>query len=266
MIIDVVLPSMLCLITVATVLLHFRFQNRIKSLFQESEFRVRDAAFMVTSMGVMVTIMAFVPQQAIQILFLAAYSFILFLFIYVAVEKWYVAVLPSAAFVYLYLYWWNLVLLNIFAITFAILVSLYLGGLFSWKTVAVFAVLVTVMDVVQVFGTGYMGASAEKMLQLQLPTLIIVPAFPAALKGYLGLGLGDVFLAGLLCIQTAQKHGRKTGISAAASIGIVFFLFEIISLNYPLGRYFPATVIVVGGWLTGLGFHHLLKFNRKQSS
>jgi len=263
MIIDVVLASMLSLITVATLLLHFRFQKRVKSLFQESAFRVRDAVFMVLAMGIMVTIIAFAPQRAIQILFLAAYSFVLFLFTYIVAEKWYVAVLPPAAFVLFYFYWWNVVVLNIFAITFAIFISLYLGGLFSWKTVAVFAVLITAMDVIQVFGTGFMGASAEKMLQLQLPTLILVPAFPSTLPGYLGLGLGDIFLSSLLCIQTAEKHGRKIGVLTAAIIGTVFFLFEIILLNYPLGRYFPATVTIAGGWLTGLGVHQLLKSNKQ---
>jgi len=263
MIIDIVLPSVLCLITVATILLYFRLQSRLKTFFHESQLRPHDAAFMVVGMGTMVTIIAFVPQKAILVLYLAAYSFILSMFTYVVSGKWHVAVLPPVAFILSYFYLWNIVLLNIFAVIFAILVSLYLGSLFSWKSVAVFAVLITIVDIIQVYGTGHMSASAEKTLELGLPTLILVPAFPSARVGYLGLGLGDVLLACLLCIQTSQRYGRTTGILAATTIGIVFLVFEITSLNYPLGQSFPATVIVAGGWLAGSGVHSLVKSNRR---
>ena len=253
---DIVLPSIVSLITIAIIWLYVKFEAKMKTIFEEKEFRVRDAVFLVLAMGIMVTIIVFVPQQAIQILFLAAYSFVLFLFTYIAVERWYVALLPPAIFVLLYLFAWNLILLNIFAILFAVFISVYLGGLFSWKTVLVFAALITVMDIIQVFVTGFMGTSAEKLVELKLPILIHVPTFP--LEGSIRLGLGDLFLAGLLSIQTAQRYGRRAGGITAVTIGLAFLVFEAIVFSYRFAGYFPATVVVLSGWLLGLGIRRLV--------
>jgi len=232
----------------------------MKLLFEEKEFRIRDAVFLVIAMGAMVTIIALVAQQAqqiIQVLFLAAYSFVLFLFTYTAVEKWYLAVVPPILFVVLYLYAWNLIFLNMFALLFAIFVSVYLGSLFSWTTTLVFAGLITVMDVIQVFGTKFMGTSADELVKLQLPILIEVPTFP--LESAIRLGLGDIFLAGLLAIQTAQKYNKKVGIETAVSIGFAFLVFEFLVINLKYSDYFPATIVVIAGWLLGLGIYHLVR-------
>jgi presenilin-like A22 family membrane protease len=266
MMFDVVLPSIISIIAAATVLLYAKVEKKIKSAFEEKEFRVSDAVFLVIGMGVMVTIIVLVPQQAILALFLVAYSFVLFLFTYVVTEKWYFALLPSAVFVALYLSpYWNLLLLDVFAIIFAALVTVYLGGMFSWKTVMVFAALITVMDFIQVFGTGCMGASAEKLLDLELPIMLLVPTFPVKISGLLGLGLGDVFLTGLLAIQTAQKYGRNAGLISAVAVGFAFFVFEFIVFSYDYTGFVPATLVVMGGWLLGLG-GNLLIFRAKQAS
>ncbi|MDH5448089.1 MAG: hypothetical protein OEY24_05150 [Candidatus Bathyarchaeota archaeon] len=258
MLFDIVLPSVISVVTVAIVLLYAKFEAKIKLLFkEEKEFQIRDAVFLVIGMSVMVTAIVFIPQQAILVLFLAAYSFVLFLFTYIALEKWYFAVLPSIAFVALYFLSWNIILLNAFALLFAIFISIYLGGLFSWKTVLVFAGLITVMDVIQVFGTGFMGSAAGKFVELGLPVLIQVPTFPV--DSWIGLGLGDIFLGGLLAIQTTQKYDRKAGVISAVSVGFAFLLFEIIMLNYEFAGYFPATLVVVGGWLLGLGVYRIIK-------
>jgi presenilin-like A22 family membrane protease len=260
---DVVLPSIITIITIVSVLLFERLKDKMKTLFEEREFRVRDAVFLVFSMGIMVSVIIFVPQQAIRILFLVAYCFVLFLFTFVATEKWYVAILPSAAFAALYLSdYWNLFLLNAFAIAFAILVTVYLGGLFSWKTVLVFAALITVMDFIQVFLTGFMGNAAETLVGLELPILIEVPTFPRG--GAIRLGLGDIFLTGLLAIQTSQKYGRRGGFVSAVAVGLAFLVFEVAIFSYEFIGYFPATLIVVGGWLLGLGVQRL--FQPKQAS
>lgn len=257
MLFDLVLPTIICLVTVVIVLLYRRFETRMKSLFEEKELQIRDVISLVVAMGIMVTIIVFVPQQALQVLFLAAYSFVLFLFAYTAAERWYLAVLPPIVFIALYLYFWNIWLLNIFAITFAISVSIYLGGLFSWRTVLVFAGLITVMDVIQVFGTGFMGEAAGKAIALRLPVLIQVPTFPR--EGAIGLGLGDIFLGGLLAIQTMQKYDRKAGIVSAVLLGFAFFIFEMFLFYYEFARFFPATLVVVAGWLLGLGVYRLAR-------
>ena len=258
---DVVLPSIVAVITVASILLFERMKDKMKSLFEEREFRILDAVLLVVSMGVMVSVIVFVPKQAIRILFLVAYCFVLFLFTFMVTEKWYVAIFPSAAFAVLYLSsFWNLFLLNAFAIVFAILVTVYLGGLFSWKTVLVFAVLITIMDFVQVFLTGFMGNAAETLVALELPILIEVPTFPRG--GAIRLGLGDIFLTGLLAIQTSQKYGSRGGFISAVAVGIAFLIFEIAIFSYEFMGYFPATLVVVGGWLLGLGVQRLLQLKR----
>jgi len=256
MLFDIVLPSIITVVTIAIVWLYAKLEIKIKSLFEEKEFSIRDAVLLVIAMGAMITVIVFVPHQAIQVLFLTAYAFVLFLLTYIASEKWYFSLLPPIVFMALYVSpFWGITLVNIFAIIFAVFISVYLGGLFSWKTVLVFAALLTVMDVIQVFATGFMGASAEKMVDLKLPILIQVPTFP--LQGAIRLGLGDIFLAGLLAIQTAQKYNQKAGVISAISIGFAFLIFEISILNYEFAGYFPATLVVVGGWLLGLGLQRL---------
>ncbi|UCG36105.1 MAG: hypothetical protein JSV64_05640 [Candidatus Bathyarchaeota archaeon] len=260
------LPIVICAVTVATVWLFPKSQSRIKSLFEEREFRIREAVFLVIAMGVMVTIIVSIPQQifqTVQILFLAAYCFVLFLFTYIALEKWYFAILPSIVFTVLYISpLWNTLLINIFAIIFVVLISVYLGGLFSWKTVLAFTALLTIMDVIQVFATGFMGQSADRLVELNLPILIEVPTFPLNWwETSIRLGLGDLFLSGLLAIQTAEKFKdlKESGVISAFSIAFAFFIFEIIVVNIGYYDYFPATIVVVCGWLLGLGLIHLLR-------
>ncbi len=262
MLFDIILPSIISMVTIAVVLLYNKFEAKLKTLFEEKEFRIRDTIILVIAMGLMVSIIVLVPQQAIQILFLAAYSFILFLFTYVAADKWYLALVTPSVFLVLYLFFWNLLLLNVFAILFAIMISVYMGGVFSWKTVLVFAGLLTVMDVVQVFLTEHMVEAAYKFLDLRLPVMIFVNTFPR--EGWFGLGLGDVFLAGLLSIQTMKRFDRKAGALSAISIGAAFFVYETIVFYYEYYGVFPATIVVLCGWLLGLGLNHLVK-NRGSS-
>jgi hypothetical protein len=110
------------------------------------------------------------------------------------------------------------------------------------------------MDIIQVLITQYMVVSAEKMLELQLPTMIIVPTFP--LEGHAILGLGDILLTSLLSIQTLRKYGKRLGLASCLSIAIVFFLVETVLLNYEFG-FFPATVMIVSGWIIVLVIKYL---------
>jgi hypothetical protein len=253
---DLLFPSVLFVIVAISVLAYRRLEKSISSLFEEKELSPRDIVLMVAAMGIMVTVIIFIPSQAIQIVFIAAYSYMLFTFTYFTLKKWYVAVLPPAFFVVSYVYFWNLIIFNLFVVAFAILISVYLSSLFSWKTVWLFAVLLTIMDVIQVFVTGFMVESATKLINLDLPVLLILQTYPADAR--MGLGLGDLFLSGLLAIQTAKKHGEKTGIIVAVWIGIAMALFEIAWLNTEFARFFPATVVVMAGWLAGVGFSQLL--------
>jgi len=262
---DVSLPLALFLITAAVLFLYTRFGEKVKSLLGGKEFTTRDTVLLVVAMGAMITVLGWtiiqIPDMAIMVLFLYAYSMMLFLFTYLVVPKWYLAVLTPALFIALYVLYrdthvWEAYLLNIFAIIFAICISVYMGGLFSWKTTTVFVVLLTLMDLVQVLITGFMVESSKRMIALQLPVMIIVPTFPS--EGYIMLGLGDIFLSGLLSIQTMQKYGRKFGLVSVGVIAIVFLLLETLLINLNI-KAFPATVFVIGGWLTALGARYLFK-------
>jgi len=270
MILDVLLPSTLFLIAIAIVFLYALHERKVSSLFGGTELRVSHVVLLVIAIGALVTVIVFVPEEAIRILFLFSYSATFFLFAYLIVPKWYLAVPTPALFIALYFmykdtYLWNVYipphtpyLLNFFAIIFAICISVYMGSLFTWKTTAAFVALLTVMDVIQVLITGHMVASSEKAIALGLPVAIILPAFPS--RGWMILGLGDVFLVGLLSIQTMQKYGRKFAFASIVSIAIVFLLLQTILLNTGV-QSFPATVLVISGWLTALGAKHLYKLH-----
>jgi len=268
MILDVLLPSVLFLIAVAVVFLYARFEKKVDSLFGGKELRIGHVVLLVAAMGIMVTVLVFVSESAMMVLFLFAYSTILFLFAYLVTPKLYLAVLTPALFIALYFmykdtYLWNVYipphipyLLNLFAIIFAVCISVYMGTLFTWKTTAGFIALLTVMDVIQVLITGHMVTSGEKAIALGLPVAIILPTFPS--KGLTFLGLGDIFLFGLLSIQTTRKYGRNFGLASIVSITVVFLLLQTILLNTDVES-FPATVLVISGWLTALAARHLYK-------
>jgi len=246
---DVVLPSVLFTVSVASLLLYVRYERRIRILFGGQRLHAREAVLMVLAMGLMITIIAFIPQQAIMVLFLFSYSAILYLFAYLIASKWYLAVLAPALFIFLYIFYWNVYLSNLFAIVFAISISLYVGSALTWKYIVVFVPLLTLLDLVQVWGTGLMGKVAEKLITLQLPAMISVTAFPSDMQA--ALGLGDVFLAGILAIQSTQKYGRKFGLLSIVTITVIFSLFWIIQINLQV-RYLPATVPITGGWLVAM--------------
>jgi hypothetical protein len=277
MMFDVVLPTVLFLVTAATLFIHSRYKMRVESLFEERKLDYRYAVIMVVATGIMTSALLLIPDKAVMIFFMSAYSALLFLFTYLIAPKWYLAFLPPALFIVLYFLYentwlWNIsrppnmpFLLSFFAIVFAICVSVYLGSLFTWKTTAVFVVLITIMDIIQVLITGHMVESGTRIVEeLRLPVMIILPTFPYK-GGLFALGLGDVFLSGLLTIQTAQKYGRKLGLASAIAIAVVFLMFQTVLLNLDV-QAFPATVIVISGWLIALAAQCLYQSSRLKYS
>ncbi len=176
--------------------------------------------------------------------------------------RWYLAFLTPVLFIALYFSpYWNLFTFNLFALVFAVFVSVYLGSLFTWKTTAAFVVLLTIMDIVHVLITGFIVESAERLVgELRLPVVIILPTFPSE-DFFNILGLGDIFLAGLLSVQTAQKYGKKFGLASIGAIAVVFLILQTVLLNY-YAHAFPATILVVSGWLTALAARHLYQLSR----
>jgi hypothetical protein len=189
--------------------------------------------------------------------------------------RWYMAVQPPATFVLLFLFFsgifniytgslqvWAPFLMDVFGFTFAILIILYLSSLFSWKTVGIFAALLTIMDIILVIATPVMISAAQTFTGLGLPVLVFLPNIPTIFSqtGALllrGLGLGDFFFAGVLAVQTFNKFGKKTAFAAAISMAVAFgiweaFLRDIINWLHPIvGRDiggFPGTVMIITGW------------------
>lgn len=178
-------------------------------------------------------------------------------------ERWYLAALPPALFLLLYVFYrgtslWFPYFFNVFSITFAILITLYLSSLFKWKIVLVFAGLLTVMDIVLVFGTGAMGEAATALLDLSLPIAVVLPHIPVqGIISYGGLGLGDFFFAGLLTTQTHKKFGQKTALVAALAMAISLGIFYTIQLFFQI-RFFPATINIICGWLPVVAVKHFI--------
>ena len=202
-------------------------------------------------------------------------------------ERWYVAVQPPALFVLLFIFFnvvyngapiWAPVLLDIFALTFAVLIILYLGSLFTWKTMLVFAVLLTIVDIILVLGTGSMVVAAQQFTGLGLPVLVHLPNVPLVFSAsgealFRGLGLGDFFFAGILALQTFKKFGKKTGYVSVVAMTISFaafeaFLPEIVNLLQPLLQReingFPGTLMIILGWLPVVAWKILSERKQEQ--
>jgi hypothetical protein len=188
-----------------------------------------------------------------------------------AKERWYVAVQPPALFILLFVFFnvayggvpvWAPALLDVFALTFAVLIILYLGSLFTWKTTLVFAVLLTVVDIILVLVTGTMVEAAQQFTGLGLPVLVHLPNLPLVFSTdgavlFRGLGLGDFFFAGILALQTFKKFGKQTAYAAIVTMTISFAVFEafmpeFLSLLEPLLQReiggFPGTLMIIVGW------------------
>jgi hypothetical protein len=258
---DVALPSAVFLIIVASVLSYRRIEKSFTPLLEDKKYSTRDVILMVVAMGLMVSAIAFLPGQAIQIGFIGAYLYMLFVFAYMILKKWYLALVAPIVFLVSYFCFWHLVVFNLFVVVFAVVITVQMSSLFTWKSVGAFAAILTIMDIFHVYVTGFMKQAAIEMIELKLPVLLILPRIPSG--NLIGLGLGDLFLGGLLAVQTAKKLGQKVGILVAAMNGVAMFIFEVISLNTDFAEFFPATIIVVAAWLASLGVIWLTTFRQK---
>jgi len=264
--IDFLTPILIFSIIFSSLFLYRKFEEKMKRVFGSRKFSMREAVVMVFVMGVMVTLVVFMPSYALQILFIFAYSYMLFVFLYIISDKWLLAVFPPIIFIATYLLNYllikNIYVLSVFATFFAIMTIVFMSYVFPWKVTLLFATLLTLMDVIQVLWTGQMIKAAVKMVGLYLPVALILPTFPS-LKP-IALGVGDIFLSGLLSIQTTSKYGRKAGVVSAITISLGFFLFNLLMLNMPLRiTGFPATITVLLGWLPTFAFYH---FKEKMKS
>jgi hypothetical protein len=325
---DVAMPLTLFMVTLVAMFLEGKVEGKLKGVFEERKFKVRDALLLVAAMSVTVSLILFIPQMAIMIIFLFSYSMLLLMFTYLfsnfrraeaklfciiflvvsflaatislfnfgvnsmvaygvlalfglfgftfiallyegsrvkTEERWYLAVLPPALFICLYLFFsrtriWFPYLLDLYGIVFAVLVILYIGSLFTWRTTLIFVGLITVMDIILVLFTGTMVSAASHVESLRLPVLIYLPTVPEIVTKegtlYMGLGLGDFFFAGLIGVQTLKKFGKGFAVSSAIAMSASFFIFQVVMFNYGLIA-FPGTLMIICGWLPLLLFKSL---------
>ena len=257
---DFSMPLILLAVTVASVLLNGKVESRLKDVLEEREFRVRDAVLLVGTMTIMIGLIVFVRQLSVilMVMFLFSYSMLLFIFGYIfSKNRWYVGIIAPAIFVLLYVflrdsYVWAFYLSNIVGVVFAILITLYLASLFTWKTTAVFGVLITALDIVLVWITGTMIEAANAARGLSLPVVVSAPILPPIVtwKGLspMGLGLGDFFFAGLLAIQSYKKYGRRFAFLCIFAMTVSFFAFEAFMLTFNVWA-FPGTLMIICGWI-----------------
>jgi hypothetical protein len=192
-----------------------------------------------------------------------------------AKPRWYVAALPPVLFLLLFGFFnttpvWNPFLLDAYGVIFAILIVLYLGTLFTWKTVFIFAGFLTALDIVLVWFTGTMVTAAEHVSGLGLPVLVAFPTIPFITAGgsilIMRLGLGDFFFAGILATQTLKKFGRKTALLSVLTICVSFAIFELLLLNPTDFNALPATLPIVLGWLPIIGWKLLSQRKTKTAA
>jgi hypothetical protein len=257
--VDIAMPLTLFAVTLTSLYLNDKTESKLKDTMQERQIGVWDAVLLVGFMSVMISLIVFVRQITLilMVLFLFAYSILLFTFGYLfSKNRWYVGILPPVVFILLYAFArdtpaWVFYLSNIYGLVFAVLITLYLVGLFTWKATAIFGVLITVMDIVLVLVTGTMIEAANVTSSLNLPVMVSVPIIPlqSTEKGLLimRLGLGDFFFAGLLGIQTSKKYGRWFAVVTAMAMTVSFFIFVVLLLNY-IQRPFPGTLMIICGW------------------
>jgi hypothetical protein len=175
--------------------------------------------------------------------------------------KWYLAVLPPSLFIIIFFVFsptpiWVPFLFDAFGIIFAILITLYLSSLFTWKTTFVFAALLTVVDFILVLVIPVMEPAATHIASLGLPVFVVIPIIPPVFtsNSFLwgltptALGLGDFFFAGTLATQTYKKFNKKIAIITAVTISIAFGGFELILLNTDF-RALPGTLMIILGWV-----------------
>ncbi len=257
---DITMPMALLGVTLASLFLNGRTEPKLKNMVDDKEFQVKDAVLLVVMMTAMISLIFFLRETVapLTLLFLFSYSTLLFIFTYIISNKrWYLAILPPIAFLLPYIFLrdttiWSLYLVNVYGIIFAILITLYLASMFSWKSTLIFVSLLTVADIILVLATKIMVQAAQTTRGLGLPVLVALPVIPllATADGlqFMALGLGDFFFAGLLGIQMFKKWGRKTAVISIIGMIISFFIFETALLSFwriP----FPGTVMIIIGWI-----------------
>ncbi len=79
---DILMPSVLFIVTIAATLLSRKTEAKLKSSVDEREFKTRDTVLLVAVIAITISIVVFIPEMALLALFMFSYSSLLFTFSY----------------------------------------------------------------------------------------------------------------------------------------------------------------------------------------
>jgi hypothetical protein len=258
----------------AALALYPKCEETVESTFKNGEriFTRRHAILTVAGISSVVSLIALIPEKATMLAFLLCFA--MFLLARALSKKWLLSIVVPTVFIMLYLFSWNTLFLNLFSTITVVFSTAIFGASLALDTevkdeavlnrgnilsgVVLFVALIVLADVTLVFGTNLMMTAATKIEKLQLPLQVIVPTFPST-GGIAHMGLGDILISGLLAILTANKWGMKSGILCVASISATIMLGTTVLINCNVGM-FPATILVVVGWLAGTGMRALCQW------
>ncbi len=243
--IDLILPTVSLVFLNVVVWAYPRVEHKMKRFMEEGEFTVKDALGLALVLAVAVAILAISPSALLLVLSMIGIGFVLNLTSLIITGNRWISVILPAVFYVCFFFFWNLKLLNVFALILSFGASLILASAFSWSSSLVFIAVLTLIDVIHVFGTKMMVEVGQKGIQLGLPIMLLLPAYPAG--GYLGFGLGDLFVASLITIRNWERFGGKAGL--ITSIHVTFFLGIMIPIVERFGA-LPATIFISAGWVT----------------
>ncbi|HEY9245459.1 MAG TPA: hypothetical protein VIO11_01290 [Candidatus Methanoperedens sp.] len=152
-----------------------------------------------------------------------------------------ITILSGLIYPILYFNYWNIYTFNLTSVLLVISLILLMSNMISWKILRLFFILLLSMDIVLVFVTRDMVTFGHKILSLQIPILIHIPFG----KG-VSMGLGDIFIAGLLCMQFAKEKAYQKNKSLQLIWTNIAFLFIIlyIVITYLPEQTYPATIFV----------------------
>ncbi len=141
----------------------------------------------------------------------------------------------------LYFYHWNIYSFNLIAILLVVSVILLISNIIQWNILKLFVVLILIMDITRVFITRDMVVLGSRIMSLQIPILIHIP-----IGNGLTIGLGDIFITGLLCLQFTKEKGYTSNKSLGfiwITTSLLFILLFIVIMYLPKQMY-PATIFV----------------------
>ncbi|MEM4143989.1 MAG: hypothetical protein QW445_07630 [Candidatus Bathyarchaeia archaeon] len=254
MMFDVVTAALLFSTSILSTRLYTKW-NRQTAALDFVELKLKYILVAIAVLIAALALFSYSPAMLVYYGYLAAFTAALYASSYLLSGRHYVSIALTALFALSFMFAWNILTLNAFALTAGILFSIMLAAVMDNKSLLFFAAALTVFDIIMVLGPmPLMTSAAEKIITLQLPSIVILPTFPVG--GGMILGLGDVIFASLLTIKTGEGKGWRKALTCALLIAASFTIFTFIS--YVLAgfgiRFLPATPPILAGWLLNMLF------------